>query len=412
MTTSVERDPTDETRLPEETVRVRAVVLSDIHATFKAEESETHVAEATAGQPRSNALTAARELIRDQVGEADLLLCPGDLVHQGDGKPMKWVWGELQESARELGAQLIGSVGNHDLLRKPKGRQEPAGMLRALDPRFPYENDGCVRSYWSDNWAVIETDSWRVVTLNTCSRHGGYDQKVADCGMLMPYCIPGVEKYLAEAPAHPPVNICMCHHHPQEWTDGGDPQIGHLIAGDVLIDLLESREERWMLLHGHKHHPVLGYYGRSSHGPVRLSAGSIGVNLLRASGVEIRNQMHVIDFAVGLGRRLGLPLAGTIASYTWTEGGAWEPAVSKAGLASLTGFGYRRDGVDLAHELVEKAHAQGLENCTWDQLTNELEPRAAFLAPPDKDELLRGIRSLGGGVQEDEPNDVLEVAFP
>jgi calcineurin-like phosphoesterase family protein len=410
MILSVEGEQREQVLSSEETVR--AVVLSDIHATFKAEANRTHVAEATAGEPRVNALTAARAVIRDNVGTADLLLCPGDLVHQGDGKPMKWVWRELQDCAHDLGAQLIGAVGNHDLLRKPRGTQEPAEMLRALQPRFPYEDDVSIKSYWSDNWAVTETSHWRVVTLNTCSRHGGYDPKVADCGMLMPYCIPGIEKYLAKAPTHPPVNICMCHHHPQEWRDGGGQTIRHLTGGDVLIDLLESREERWMLLHGHKHHPVLGYYGRSSHGPVRLSAGSIGINLLEESGVEIRNQMHMVEFAVGLGRHLGLPLAGIIESYTWTEEGSWEPAISKAGLASLVGFGYRRDGVDLARELVEKAHDLGLNHCTWSQLTTELEPRAAFLAPPDRHELLRGIRLLGGGVQEDEPNGVLEVTFP
>lgn len=397
-------------RKPGRSEIVRAVVISDIHATFDAKEAETHVAQATA--PDGNALTAARTFLAERIESAHMLLCPGDMVHRGDPKPMDWVWRELQQVATDLGATLVGTVGNHDLLRKPKGAQEPQQELRRLLPPFPYDDDLVVKTYWADHFGVVETSDWRVVTVNTCCQHGGFDQKEAEFGRLMPYCLPAISAFLEEADSHPQVNICMCHHHPQEWSHGGEHATKHLLGGDLLIDLLDSREERWLLLHGHKHYPAVGYFGHSTHGPVRLSAGSAGINLLPDTGVEIGNQMHVIDFAVDVCGKLGLPIGGEIASYTWEGNGAWAPASGADGLPSLVGFGYRRDGRELARELLEKAKHAGRGVYEWQDIVDLLDPRVRFLAPSDREELFRGIVRLGGGVAQDESLGFLQITFP
>lgn len=392
---------------------VRAVVLGDIHATAEPG-PQTHVAKATAQDADGNALTAAGPYLAKSPGSADLLLCPGDLVHRGDTGPMEWVWGELHAIAERLGAVVVGSAGNHDLLHEPKGGQEPQGDLRRLAPTFPYDDQTCVRAYWADSFGVVETSAWRVISLNSCSGHGGFNQDENNHGWLKEQCLPGISDYLDSASTHPPVNICMCHHHPQEWSHGGRRPAYHLLEGDRLIELLDSREERWILLHGHKHFPALGYFGHSSHGPVRLAAGSVGVNLLQETGIEVRNQMHVIEFQLAESRRLGLPLAGEVISSTW-QGGWWAPATSGAGLPARAGFGYRRDGQDLARELAERAITAGSRRVySWDAIVDELEPRARYLTPSDRAELLRAIHRLGGGVVQDEggeSEDFLEVSF-
>jgi len=405
--------PSDRSVASEGTVRdrVRVVVLSDIHATTEAD-IQTHVAQATATTPKVNALTAVRPFLAEQVGSADLLLCPGDLVHRGDPGPMEWVWRELHTIATDLGAVVIGSVGNHDLLQKPTGGQEPQQNLRRLSPPFPYDNKTCVRTYWSDSFGVVETLDWRVISLNSCNRHGGFDLEEIDHGRLKPECLPGISEYLETASAHPPVNICMCHHHPQEWSHGGTRITQHLLEGDQLIALLDSREERWMLLHGHKHFPALGYFGHSSHGPVRLSAGSVGINLLWDTGIEVRNQIHVIEFALADSRRLGVPIAGEVTSYTWEGRGEWAAASPNAGLASKAGFGYRRDGQELALELATKAAHTNRRVYDWDAIVRDLDPRVRYLAPLDREELLRALLRLGGGVAQDVSANFLEVTFP
>ena len=308
---------------------VRAVVLSDIHATLEPAEDETHVAKSSAELRDGNALTAARAYLSKHFGGehggAQLLLCPGDMVHRGDPAPMEWVWQELHGIAADLGAVLIGAVQNHDLVREPERGKEAQETLRSLSPKFPHADNDCRKSYWADAFGVLEGENWRVLSLNSCALHGGFDQGEADFGRLMPRCVQEMKEYFASADTSPPVNICMVHHHPQEWSHGGERETKHLLGGDQLIDLLDSRPERWMLLHGHKHYPALGYFGHSTHGPVRLAAASVGINLMSDTGVEVRNQMHVIDFDLGA-RELGLPMAGEIRSSTWDGGGAWSEA--------------------------------------------------------------------------------------
>jgi hypothetical protein len=394
---------------PAPAARVRAVVLSDIHATVEPETGQTHVAKESAKLKDGNALTAARAYLKDELGDADLVLCPGDMVHRGDPEPMKWVWEELHGIARDLGASLIGSVGNHDLLRKPEHGKEPTEELRLLKPKFPHGDQDCRQRYWADAFGVLEGENWRVLSLNTCATHGGFDQSEAEFGRLMERSHLEMQEYFASCPAGPAVNICMCHHHPQEWSHGGERETKHLLGGDQLIDLLDSRQERWMLLHGHKHYPALGYFGHSTHGPVRLAAASLGINLMSDTGVEVRNQMHVIDFDLTARERLGLPMAGEIRSSTW-DGAGWRPADS-GGLPALAGFGYRRDGAELAHELRRRASELGKGVWSWEQLESDLDPRVRYLTPIDREALLQGVRALGGGIADDE-HGFLEVTLP
>ncbi len=143
-----------------------------------------------------------------------------------------------------------------------------------------------------------------------------------------------------------------------------------------------------------------------------LAAASVGINLLPDTGVEVRNQMHVIDFAVAESARLGLATAGEIRSYTWDGSGEWAPATSDGGLASVVGFGYRRDGHDLAHDLRDRAQAAGRGVYGWAELVDQLEPRARYLSPLDRAGLLRAVVEMGGGVHEDEEEGFLEVTFP
>jgi hypothetical protein len=412
-----------DTELPAGTVR--AVVISDIHASMKPVAGETHVAQATAANGQENPLTGARAFLADQIGAADLILCPGDMVHRGDPNPMDWVWQELQGIASELGAVLVGSAGNHDLLAKPKGGHEPQEKLRALRPFFPHVERDCVLTYWSEHFAVVESERFRVISLNTCCTHGGFDQSEGKHGRLKDYSLDAVREHLKGAASHPAVNICMCHHHPQEWSHGGEHVTQHVLGGDLLIDLLDERDERWTLLHGHKHYPALGYFGHSSHGPVRLAAASLGVNLMSDTGVEVRNQIHVVDFAVTEAERLGLALAGEIRSFTWQGAGEWAPAGEpmtppilpehgrrRGRLPALAGFGYRRDGHELAAELIERAGDKGVGVCSWQEMIDGLQPRARFLSPDDRDELVRGLRRLGAGVSEDAATGFVEVTFP
>lgn len=386
---------------------VRLVVLADIHATERGS-PPTNVSAAVT-DPTANALVGARELLRKEVVTADLVLCPGDLV-QGYVQPIDWVWQHLLDAASDLGATLVGSAGNHDLLREPSGGQTPSDALRALLPRFPLPDQAQFNSYWGADFGVVSGTDWRVVTMNTCALHGGFDRGEADFGRFRSSCLRDLRVLLEHSGGGPAVNICMIHHHPVEWTHQGDRQATHLLCGDLLIDLLGERPERWTVVHGHKHHPALGYLGRATNGPIWLSAGSVGADVLGDTGTTVRNQMHVVDVACDAPGVFGLTAAGEIQSFDWEPGHGWTPARPDSGLPARCGFGYRRDGLELVGELRRHLQSSSRTSIHWREVVG-WDPRFHFLVPADRAAFLAALRRHGGGVAGHD-DDTLEVTLP
>jgi hypothetical protein len=387
------------------------VVLSDIHAT-QDKSLESVVARDTAGDAEKNALSGAQELLKSEIGEADLLLCPGDLVDRGATDLMDWVWKELHATADALGATLVATAGNHDMLREPEPHETPSDALRDLSPKFPNDAAHCTDAYWGQDLAIVESGHWRVVSLNSCGQHGGFNESENERGRLRKFCLKELKERLDSKGVGPAINICMTHHHPQEWSHDKDTKSSHMEQGDRLIDMLDNRPERWMLLHGHKHQPMLDYFGNGSSGSVRLSAGSVGANLIEEIGPDVSNQMHIVDFDIDAINR-GLLLAGKVRSYDWAlDEGGWQLAATHGGLPRWSQFGYRRDGQELASKLCELAKAAQRRTWSWGEIL-VLDEECAYLSPRDRAELFAGIKRLGGGVQEnpDPQDDFLEVTF-
>lgn len=384
---------------------VRAVVISDIHASIEVD-PETIVAQATAAHPDQNPLVALRPFLRQHVSCADIVICPGDLVNRGEIGPIDWVWSELHQIASDLGAKLVGTAGNHDLLLKPVAADRAEKGLRNLAPRFPHDETTSVDTYWAHQLAIVREANWRVVAINSCSHYGGYDPDENNHGRLTAYCQSELPDRL-DATDGAEINICVVHHHPQEWTVDSDRNTSHMSQGDRLIAVLESRPEPWMFVHGHQHYPRLDYIGHSSGGPVRLSSGSVGANLLGELGASVRNQVHLIEFDLDAPADLGLSLAGHIDSFDWSVGNGWGGAAQDGVLPPREGFGYRRDGFELASWLRGRALELGQLTWSWSEVV-ALEPRADFLADCDREEFYRAVDRLGGGVQA----SISEVTFP
>lgn len=396
---------------------VRAIVVSDIHAVASGTGSQVSQAE---GDPSLNALLAAQAAIADSGMTADLLLCPGDLVDRGAVAPMPWVWARLQEIAAATGAALVATVGNHDVERKTSG-QRPQEALRALRPLFPgLDNRDRSNQYWSENFTVARSpdNRWRVVALDTCGLTG-YDPDAEDRGLLPRATLDRLREVLAaDEPAE--VNVLMCHHQPLEWTQTGDTKTSHIERGDLLIDLLDHQPESWMLLHGHKHEPRLDYFAHGTNGSVRFAAGSLGVAMSTGPMPSLRNQFHVVDFQRDAGG-LGMNMAGTIHSFDWATGLGWEPADARSGLAPRAGFGFRREGPELAQWLRRNAVSGGLAKRLQWQAILDAEPRAEYLAPRDVDGLARaverprmieGVSTRGTATREPVTGQLVELSFP
>lgn len=387
---------------PEAPEILRMVVVSDIHATNESGDA-TNVAKESAEDLSRNALTAILPYLSNKLQSADLLVCPGDLIHRGEDKPMKWVWARLHELASGLDAELISTVGNHDVAVTPGVGKKADSILRALSPKFPSSEQACFDEFWAHGFTIVDRGAWRVLLINSCAHFGTFHESEAKHGRFGPDCELALRERLSTTEAA--INICVFHHHPQEWTVDSDEQANHMYGGDRLITILEERPEPWMLVHGHTHFPRLDYLGNRTGGPVRLASGSIGANLLGLSGTKVRNQMHVVDFDLAAAKRLGLRVAGTVQSYDWVAEDGWGEPLPESGLPPRAAFGYRRDGYELAR-WVEAQGADGRKTWRWDELI-ELEPRLAFLADADRADFFAAADRLGAGVID----SIMEVSF-
>lgn len=377
----------------QEKSRVRFAIISDPHAVVgNAHRHETYARRETAGDPTRNPFAAVRALIEDShsSGEeeplrADALLCPGDLANRMDAAGLAYGWDELGKIAELLGAErIVATAGNHDVVRcedLPAHADDDAwvGALRDLAPVFPTMHLTEAESYFMDDFTITEGKLWRVIALNSCalytepgqSWHGRIEEKT----------LAHITRKLNLARKE--VNILMCHHHPVPWTHLAAEDTSHMQGGERLLRALENDDPaRWIVLHGHRHVPALGYAGDTSSGPVRMSAGSLGISLIREARGEVRNQFYMLDFDLAETQALRLVGSARFRTWDWDLEHGMTPAGQSSELPGSGGFGFRRHAHDLAQMCRERAAKLGQRSVTWEELTAD-DPRWSYVTPRD-----------------------------
>jgi predicted phosphodiesterase len=360
---------------------VRMAVLSDLHASTHPE-AATWVREGA--DKAVNPLAGLEKLVADTPElRADVLLCPGDLCDRADWKALPYAWEKIQQFAELLGAKhVIATVGNHDV--DSRGIHVPAHInqgLLDLTPSFPvYPGGDCVK-YWDERLTQVRGDDWQVISLNSSLMeplaadtrdHGKIDNETLDL----------IRDVAGEL--NVPVNVMLCHHHPQPITRLTPGDASHMESGDRLVEVLNDLPHAWMIVHGHRHQPYLSYMDGTAAAPTRLAAGSAGVNLWPSLSLHVRNQMHLVEFAVDRSSELYLDMAGQIRSWSWQTMTEWKPARADGdGLPGIAGFGFRgAPGSTLARQLVDLAASRAQEVFERVDL-EEWEPRLPYLHPGD-----------------------------
>ncbi len=389
-------------------------IVSDLHAVSKPlDAAESYARTWTESHATHNALTAAKEYIAREGLRADVLLCPGDLANLVDAEGMEYAWRTLLEIATLLQADaVVCTAGNHDVVRPahvPHASYDPNGTLKGLDPPFPTGDGSHQMTFFNEDYVVVLGDRWRVVSLNSCAEHG-HDERHLH-GSVRDKTLSELKEVLTEEPRA--VNILLCHHHPVPWTRYARDDTSHMRAGDRLLELLDSQDAaRWILVHGHKHYPALGYVGESTSGPARFSAGSLSVQLypeLRDN--KIRNQMYVLEFDLDELSRLPLDGGGRFRSWDWSRNKGMRAAAAESGLPARGGFGYRRDGRDLAAMALDTARHMNRRVVRWDDLV-QAEPRWAYVAPLDLAALKRELaRNFDGLAHFEVDGTIREISF-
>jgi predicted phosphodiesterase len=335
--------------------------------------------------------------------KADMLLCPGDVANKADPAALKYGWNALVEigSLLGVGKQFFATAGNHDMdSRYIHNDYDAKGMLQSLQPPFPgLDEAGCDR-YWARNFAIVEGSFWRLVLLNSSAYHGGGKNSGGEAqhGRVSQRTLAALKRELSSS-VEKPLNILLCHHHPVRDNAISETDYSEMEGGDQLLHVLDGGTScgHWLIVHGHKHHPKLGYASGGSGSAIIFSAGSLSAELYTGLADRARNQFYIIRLPVTEYQALSLDIGGQITAWDWIPLAGWQKAGPQSGLPHQSGFGCRSPLSQLAKELA--THVANSSYMQWSELT-AVKPELAFMLPSDIRTVCRrletqfGIRSV------------------
>jgi hypothetical protein len=360
---------------------LRLAIVSDLHAYAIVDKnpkpSHFRVTDAE-GEPGENPMAGLSQLISREVMRADLVLCPGDLGHQAQQVAIQYAWSALRKLKGHLGAdQLIATAGNHDLdSRYLVNQYDALEFLKHLSPPFPFDDEALNDKFWSRHFVILEGESYRIVVLNSSAYHGVGGKEI-EHGRIADITLAKLREALA-ATTPKPVNVLLCHHHPQQHMEVDLGAYDVMENGQLLLDILGTGKlGRWLVVHGHKHHPKLAYASGGGSSPIVFSAGSLCASLYDKLQTVARNQFHRISIALDKIQTLGL--VGIVESWDWASGEGWAPAGATSGLPAVCGFGFRVDPLLMADRIAAAVTGDFAE---WSAIRHAM-PEVDYLVPQD-----------------------------
>jgi hypothetical protein len=381
---------------------LRIAVVSDLHACddvgSDASVSPSHLKISLPNnEPGKHPISGLLKLIETEALRADILLCAGDMGDKAQPSGIKYAWKAVHEIGRKLGASLITATsGNHDLdsrfLTTPDA--DPKGILLGLDPPYPLPDEALNDKYWARNYVIIDNDHYRLIILNSCAQHGTEAHEI-EHGRISSHTLAAIAKDLDRSEPRT-INLLLCHHHPQQHMELNLGDYDAMKNGQLLLDMLATgKYGRWLIIHGHKHHPKVVYASGPATSPTIFSAGSLCAVLYPELQTKARNQFYLLSMPFEHIRQFGL--VGTIQAWDWAFGEGWAPAAStNSGLPAVSAFGFRGDPRQTALRISSLVRNKK----GWDDICNHL-PEATYYLSQDLETLRVELEMIGFRMTEE-----------
>ena len=258
-------------------------------------------------------------LIKEKNITCDIVLCGGDLGDKADPAGIKLAWDQLQKLKLLVQAQrLFATTGNHDLdSRLMSSPYDTRGYLQDLVPRFPLDIDEQSKTqflnYWALHFAVIEFQTVRIVSLNSCAYHGSTESNELNRGRITESTLDKLKfdlKTLDDAKKQagdpiPEVNILLCHHHLYSDSSDSRGDFTAMAGSDLLTKFLDEDDRAWLVMHGHRHRAKLMYCAGSLNTPPILGAASFSATQSEITH-STPNQFYIVDLDQTEAAPLGL----------------------------------------------------------------------------------------------------------
>jgi hypothetical protein len=365
---------------------VRIAIASDLHAYAIDPDKPSHLnVRDSAVYPGQHPITGLIKLINDEKITADALLCPGDMGDKACPEGVTYAWSALHQVKAALGAKILAATaGNHDIDSRYKGDDhDPEHILKSLSPQFPLDDETLNDRYWARAYVVTDSMGFRLALLNSSAYHGNTPTE-KNHGRIDRKTLGDFEKDIrGRTPAV--INVLLCHHHPQVHSELDLGVDDVMKQGQLLLDFLGTADVgRWLVIHGHKHHPKISYAAGGASSPVVFAAGSLCANLFLTLQNRVRNQFYLITLSTEEISKAGM--VGRVQSWDWANGIGWSRAGDSSGLPALFGFGCREDAMVLASK-VSTFVKNGVKD--WPAVQKRV-PELEFLLPQDWN-MLRSI---------------------
>ena len=375
---------------------IRIAVLSDLHAYDHVDgEPPSHLCVLDPeDQLGKHPLAAVEHLIEKESLKCDLLLCAGDIGDKANPGGIQAAWKWLMRLKDKLAARVLAATpGNHDVdSRYLYNKYDAKGVLQTLSPPYPlpFEDEATNDRFWSRNFVVLDGDNFRLVLLNSSAFHGGKDKEIYH-GRVSAHTLAALRLRLTQSAA-PLINVLLCHHHPQLHQELDEPDYEVMENGQLLLDMLgELSLGRWLVIHGHKHHPKIAYAPGGASAPVVFSAGSFSAHLYPKLSTLVRNQFYLIELPYRRYEDLGF--VGSVRAWDWAVGLGWLPAQPQgSGLPHYSGFGSKTDPALIASQIAKRMTS---EVSAWREMRNDL-PYIDFLLPRDLADVLEVLSNKHG----------------
>jgi hypothetical protein len=366
----------------QEKTELKIAVASDLHAFEHKSDSDPSPSHlritAPDNEPGKHPIRGLLKLIQEQSLTADLFLSPGDLGNKAEPAGIQYAWKAIHELGSKLNVDLVtASSGNHDLDSRYLTSEDAKGLLLSLTPSYPLADESANNKYWARNFVIIDRLEYRLVILNSSAYHGGKPGEI-NHGRIADSTLAILKSELSATEPRL-INILLCHHHPQQHMELQLGDYDVMKNGQLLLDLLGCGEfGRWLVIHGHKHHPKIAYAQGGATSPVIFSAGSLCASLYLELQTMARNQFYIVTLPYKDIEQLGL--VGTIHAWDWASGAGWAPAAGpSSGLPAVCHFGYRADPRQLANRVAALVTQDKID---WEVIREAL-PEMTYLLPQD-----------------------------
>lgn len=364
--------------------KIRLAVVSDLHchpeeARFKDNDSYLFTDSLRANE---HPVESLRRNFKDT--EVDLIIAPGDFTNMANKQGFISGWNYVLEIKKILKANdIVATLGNHDVDSGNNYSDYSLEIAKGIKQDFPLKDELQQNEFWSKGCTFYEQDFCRILVINSCHFH--YSRKIAGSGKVDEDMLNYIDSYL-EDKIDGKIQIALVHHHPIDHSRQKLGEYDKIVNADDLLNLL-GKYKFDLIIHGHKHDPLLRYYNTTQTSfkiPV-FSSGSFASSSNNL-WCGARNFFHIIE----IGKDEDI-VSGEIHSWTYFPQNGWKFIYDESAFPPYSGFGNNLR----IQEILEKIYVfMDTPSKDWSELQSAV-PEVKYLIPQEMEELHRELKNRG-----------------